>query len=134
MTDCLINDPAAKRRYYRDIFLSTGIYMVLLLISVHLLRRDMVSGPWKYIVAVMPALPMFMVPRAVIRSFAFMDELQRRIQLESLAFAFTLTALLTLTYGFLENAGLPQLSWIWVWPLMGFLWAVGIAVAKRRYQ
>lgn len=134
MNDCFVNDPAAKRRYYREIFTSVGIYSVLLLISVYVLKRELVGPPLSYLVAVMPVVPMLMVPRAVIRSFAAMDELQRRIQLEALAFAAMMLSLLTLTCGFLENAGLPRLSWIWIWPLLGILWRIGLSVAKRRYQ
>jgi hypothetical protein len=63
-----------------------------------------------------------------------MDELQRRIQLESLAFGFAAAAIATFTYGFLQNAGLPEVSWVWVWPVMAVCWMVGQLVARRRYR
>jgi len=63
-----------------------------------------------------------------------MDELQRRIHLEALGFAFGATAILTFAYGFLENAGLPRLSYIWILPAMVVLWGVGAAVASWRYR
>ena len=66
--------------------------------------------------------------------FRELDELQRRIQLEGLAFGFTATAVLTLSYGFLQNAGLPQVNWVWVWPVMGACWSLGLAIARRRYR
>ena len=55
-------------------------------------------------------------------------------QLESLAFGFAGAAALTLTYGFLQNAGLPEVSWIWVWPVMAVCWIIGSLIARRRYR
>jgi hypothetical protein len=63
-----------------------------------------------------------------------MDELQRRIQLEALALASDGTALLTFSYGFLENVGFPHLSLFWVLPLMCALWGLGAGVAGRKYR
>jgi len=63
-----------------------------------------------------------------------MDELGQRIQLEALAFGFGAAGMLTFAYGFLENAGFPQLSYIWVFPLMIALWSIGGAIAYYRYR
>jgi len=71
---------------------------------------------------------------AAIRYVRGLDELQRRIQFEGLAFSFLATCLLALTWGFLQNAGLPQADIIWVAPVLIFLWGVGACVAKWRYQ
>jgi hypothetical protein len=63
-----------------------------------------------------------------------MDELQRRLHLEALGFAFGASAILTFAYGLMENAGLPRLSYIWVLPAMVLLWGLGAAVASWRYR
>jgi len=64
-----------------------------------------------------------------------MDELQRKIQLEAMAFAFALTAVLSLAYGFLELfANFPEVNWVWVWPLLGACQAAGIVMGRRRYR
>ena len=70
----------------------------------------------------------------ILRELRRMDELQRRIQLEALGFAFAGTALLTFSYGFLEGLGYPRLSMFTVWPVMAALWIVGLLMARRRYQ
>ena len=62
-----------------------------------------------------------------------MDELQQRLEVEALAFAFGGTALITFAYGFLQDAGFPDLNWFYVWPLMGGLWIVGGFIARRRW-
>ena len=133
MIGCMTTNPEANRRYKREIGISMTIYVLLVFITVYLIKHGM-AAPWTYVVATLPVFPALMVPVAINRFFRSMDELQRRIQLEGLAFAFTLTAILTLSYGFLQNAGLPDISWIWIWPLMGFLWAIGLGIARRRYR
>jgi hypothetical protein len=110
-----------------------AVYVVFLFLSLRWLGRHP-SAPWIYGIALLPVLPTLFVPMSVVRYLREIDELQRKIQLEALAFAFTGTALTTLSYGFLENAGLPDLSWVWVWPLMALLWVVGLVVAKKRYS
>jgi hypothetical protein len=70
-----------------------------------------------------------------IASLRRLDELQRRIQLEALALAFFGTGVLGAGYGFLQNAGLPEIDWgAILWPTMVGLWAVGFVLANRRYR
>jgi hypothetical protein len=123
--------PAAK--YAVWMIVSFALYAAALIISLTWLKAGM-EGPWKYAVAVLPVLPALGVPLAVVRYCQSMDELQRRIQLESLTFGFASAAIATFTYGFLQNAGLPDVSWVWVWPVMGVCWMVGQLVARWRYR
>ncbi|MGH2491171.1 MAG: hypothetical protein ACRDF9_06635 [Candidatus Limnocylindria bacterium] len=44
---------------------------------------------------------------------------------EAVAFAFAATALLTFTYGLLENIAFPRISLTWILPLMIVLWTLG---------
>jgi hypothetical protein len=53
-----------------------------------------------------------------------MDEFVRLRSLQALALAGGVTAGFTLTYGFLENAGLPRISAFTVWMVFGGSWAV----------
>ena len=71
---------------------------------------------------------------AIVRMMRTLDEMHLRIQFEALGFAFAASALLTFSYGFLENVGFPHISWICVWPVMGLMWMIGLALARRRYQ
>ena len=90
--------------------------------------------PRKYVVALLPVLPALWFATLFARHFGEMDELQRKIQLEALAFAFSAAVILTLGYGFLQHAGCPIPNWVWVWPLMGTCWVIGKFVAQRRYR
>jgi hypothetical protein len=91
-------------------------------------------GIWRLPVALTPMVPALFIARSVVRLFSSGDELQIKIQMQSLAFAFVGTVLLTLTYGFLQMAGVPTANWIWVWPLMGTLLIIGKLIAKRQYR
>ena len=71
----------------------------------------------------------------IVRGIRRLDELQQKIQLEALAFAFAGTGLLGTSYAFLVNAGLPDIDWgTLVWPAMTALWAFGVLLASRRYR
>ncbi|MFQ5678066.1 MAG: hypothetical protein ACE5HP_01245 [Gemmatimonadota bacterium] len=62
------------------------------------------------------------------------DELQRRIRLEALSFAFWSTAVATFSYSFLHDAGLPEVDYAMIFPAMMLLYALGTGVAWRRYR
>ena len=68
------------------------------------------------------------------RMFRSLDELQRRIQLEAVGFSFLATCLITLTWAFQQNAGLPRFDVSFVAPLLILLWSLGLGIARRRYQ
>jgi Kef-type K+ transport system membrane component KefB len=72
---------------------------------------------------------------SVFVSLRRLDELEQRIQYESLALAFAATAIVLTMYGFLERAGLPQVHWaLWIYPLMFGFWGVSWAIVVRRYR
>lgn len=108
-------------------------YVVVLVGSELLLKAAGTAG-WRYPVALLPVLPLGFAMLAYVRFLRRMDELQRRIQLDALTYSFGASALITIAYGFLEQAGLPAVSWVWVAPLMIVLWGASVAVASRRYS
>jgi hypothetical protein len=122
----------AARAYTRELGLAMAAYVVVVLISIKLVGG--LDQPIKTIVALTPLVPATLALFAYLRFLSRMDELGRRIQLEALAFGFGAAGILTFAYGFLENADFPQLSYIWVFPLMIALWGVGGAIASYRYR
>jgi len=120
-------------KYLARILGATALYGAAVFVSLRLLRHEP-PAMWRYPIAVLPVLPALLIPAAALKFFREMDEMQRRIQLEGLAFGFVAAAVLTLTCGFLGNAGLPQPNWIWVWPVMGVCWSLGLVLARRRYK
>lgn len=117
----------------RNLWVAFGLYAVIVLLSIASIARFHL-GWWRIPVALLPVLPCLLIVREMVAFFNKCDEMQVRIHLQALAFAFAGTAVLTLTYGFLQNVGFPNLNWVWVWPLMGVLWSIGQAMAKRKYR
>jgi hypothetical protein len=71
-----------------------------------------------------------------IRAIRGADELERRIQLESLAVAFPLGLLLLSTLGLVQRAvtlNFENWSYNHVWPMFIILYFIGVIVARRRY-
>jgi len=122
------------RRYLLELLAAMSLYVLLLFLSIHLLTRQNFSQPLLTLVAVMPAFPLFLVMAAVIRFGNSIDELQRRIHMEALAFAGGATALVAITYGFLENAGFPRLPAYWVFVSVNIFWIIARPFIGRRYS
>jgi hypothetical protein len=120
------------KRYLKEFIPAMAAYVFIVYVSVWLLKHHEHS-PLRFLLAVLPVIPAAFAMWAAIRYFRGLDELQRRIQFEGLAFSFLATCLIALSWGFLQNAGLPHADVIWVAPLLIGLWGVGTCVAKLRY-
>jgi hypothetical protein len=127
-----MSQAAASRAYTREFLIAMAAYVVAVLVTVHFTPD--VDAAIRAPFVLIPLIPSAFALRAYLRFLGRMDELGRRIQLEALAIGFGAAGMLTFAYGFLENAGFPQLSYVFVFPLMIFLWGIGGAVASRHYQ
>jgi ABC-type cobalamin transport system permease subunit len=123
-----------SKKFYLQFAVAIAVYSMVLVGSIYWLKLGHPASPWKWLIAVMPVFPAILIPAAVVRFFRDLDEFQQKVQLEGLAFGFTGAAVLTLAFGFLENAGMPRLSWVWVWPVMSVCWVAGILFAIARYK
>lgn len=113
----------AGRQYLRELFGSIAIYIALLIPSVTY-GPALEAGPLRTAVLLVPMLGFLLMIWAVARHLGRMDEYQRRVALETFAMAAAITAGVTFSYGFLENAGYPRLSMFTVWGVMGASWLV----------
>jgi hypothetical protein len=119
------------KRYLREFGGSMALYSVMVPISMRLLRGHE-HTPLGYCIAFLPIIPSALW--AFMRMFRGLDELQRKIQFEAVGFSFLATCLITLTWAFQQNAGLPRFDVSWVAPLLILLWSLGLGIAKRRYE
>jgi hypothetical protein len=123
----------ATRRYLVEMALFTLAYMLVLAVSIWALERGL-QGWVKTAVALAPVLPVLGIFFSVGRFLSRVDELTRRITLESLGIAGGVTALSAVTYGFLENAGLPHLTAWWTWSVFMFSWLIANVFVSRYYR
>ena len=123
----------AGKTYLQRFIGAMLLYIVVLVLSIVLLR-NLGESPLRFPAAILPLFPIVLGLIAFLRFFGELDELQKRIQLDALAFSFVTTGLLTFSYGLLENAGLPQIPFTAVFPLMIALWGLGSVIASWRYR
>ncbi len=124
---------ANAKRYLKEFGGAMAGYSALVPISIWLLRGHEHTA-LGYAIAFLPIIPSALALWAFMRMFRGLDELQRRIQLEAVAFSFLGTCFITLTWAFQQNAGLPRFDVSWVAPLLILLWGLGVGIAKRRYE
>lgn len=123
----------ATRRYARDFTVTMIAYVIVIIIS-RLTLNKLEDSPWRFVIALLPMLPVIFLIVAFMRYLTAIDELQQKIQLHAIGFAAGATGLLTFAYGFLELAGLPQFSTFLIFPMMIVLWGLGLSYFSRRYQ
>lgn len=127
--------PAVRRRYLREFLPAMGAYVLAVFASLWVLQHVDAALP-RALVALLPVLPIGFALRAIMRFVRGVDEMQQRIELESIAFATALVSLLYLAGGFLQLArviDLPAgLAMTMVFPLTcGVYGAAKLVVAGR---
>ena len=103
-----------------------------------LLLESATGAPWLRVVAALAPTPIAGVALlTIVRGARALDELEKRIQLEALAFAFVVAVLLLMTLGLMEMAvTLNRNDWSYrhVWAMLPLLYFAGLVIARRRYS
>lgn len=124
----------AARRYKVQVAINMATYVAILFASIEALNRLNPQGALRYALILAPLVPVALLVPAVVRYFRESDELERRIVTEAFAIGATVTAMLSVTYGFLENTGLPHLSAWWTWTVVMGASLVARLLLNRRYR
>jgi hypothetical protein len=98
-----------------------------------LLRHGWLSADLRFL-TLLPLAPMMFFLIAVAKAILRMDEMQRRIVLESIAIAFVLTLGLTLIFIGLERAQIYKARWDDLGTDMMFFWACAYIFSAWRYR
>jgi hypothetical protein len=121
------------RRQLLDVLLPMAVYAAVLLPSCRYLKANP-DSPWRVPVAIAPVVPIAFIVLTSVKRVRQMDELAQRKYLEAGAFAYPAMVVLSITYGFLQNAGLPAVNWMYVGVCMFLLFGVGQIFAWLRYR
>jgi hypothetical protein len=124
----------AHRVYLRDLMLTMGAYVVILIIAVAWVNILPKENGWRYVIILAPVLPLLAALLVFMRWLRQVDEFERKLNFEAFGFSMAVTMIITITLGFLERAGFPHIDLIWIPPLMIFLWGLGLTLARRRYK
>jgi hypothetical protein len=126
------------RRYLRWLLVSMSMYASLLVTSLSLLRRipdDALA--LRAGLGLLPALPLLLLIWAFVRYIREADEMQRHIELQSVALAAMATGIGFMVLGFLANAGVFDLNGglvaILVLPALFGTYGIAKAFVHRSY-
>lgn len=123
---------AALFRYRTRFLLAMAAYSLLVVLMLRLAKQ--VEPAWlKAIVVLVPMVPILVALSEMLRFFASLDELERRVQFTAVTTAAILTCLLTFAWGLLEIAGMPRAPVVMVLPLFCGIYGPAVWWAKRKY-
>lgn len=121
------------RRYLSRVLIAC-VLVVGISFSTRLLGLEKGSG-MRIAIGVVQAVIFGYIIGITVATIRRLDELQYRIQLEAIAFAFAATGIAVTGWGFMTKAGLPSVDWgPETWLMMVLFWAVGIWLTRRRYE
>ncbi|AAW73639.1 conserved hypothetical protein [Xanthomonas oryzae pv. oryzae KACC 10331] len=134
---CDTTRPALARRYHREFGVPMLLYVVVMLFWRYLLAH--VGPDWaRVLIALLPAVLVVLVIRAVARYVRDSDEMQRRIELEAIAIAAGLVSGAYMTAGFLQAAELIEVpasaAMLWVFPLLCAIYGITKSIHARRFE
>lgn len=123
---------AARKRYATRFIASMSVYAALIVLMLRLVKR--VDPLWaKAILVLVPMVPILVALSEMLRFFASLDELERRVQFEAVTTAAILTCMLSFAWGLLELAGLPRLPVVMVLPMFCGIYGPAVWWATRKY-
>ena len=111
------------RKYLMEFGGAMIAYVVVLYVSLTF-AKQLEAGFARNLVLLSPMAPIGLAIWAYMRQLRRVDEFVRLRSLQALAVAGGIVAGFSITYGFLENAGLPRVSMFTVWAVFGVSWAV----------
>lgn len=121
-----------KSNRIRPLLVPLILYIGLLVFSTSWLNANPDSA-WQIPVASLPLFPGAAILWGILRIVAQMDELERKILLEGTAVGFVGTLIIVISFGLLQDAGVPPLKQIHIALIMVILAAVGKLRAARKY-
>ncbi|KGU57272.1 membrane protein [Xanthomonas phaseoli pv. phaseoli] len=129
--------PMLAQRYYREFGIPMVLYVLVMLFWRYLLGQ--VGSNWaRVLIALLPAVLIVLVIRAVARYVRDSDEMQRRIELEAIAIAAGLVSGAYMTAGFLQAAELIDVpasaAMLWVFPLLCAIYGITKSIHARRFE
>ena len=126
----------AERNYMRRLLWTMGVYMVLILVTTHLVRREHVTGVLLYVLALVPVLPVLRLLQVLALYIQEeKDEFVRMLVVRSILFATAAVLVVSAFTDFLRSytptgAPAPFLVFTVFWVVFGV--AQGIQSAMYR--
>ncbi len=113
------------------------VWILTYFVSRGVLETADLSSTARIVVALIPAIPFAAFLWLWITNIGQLDEMERKIQMEALAFAFPMAILLLMVLGLLQLAiPLSPEDWSYrhVWSFLPLFYFAGLALAWRKYK
>jgi hypothetical protein len=127
---------SAGRRYIRRYVAAMVAYGVILFLVLRLLHNTAPPAPLKYLIAILPALPVLGVIWALGRFLVEeTDEVVRAKMIQQLLWSAAATLSAATLWGFLEAlADAPHLRAYWVFPVFCLAMLLSLPFVQRKYR
>lgn len=122
-----------RAQYIRPLLIPLILYIGLLAIAVTW-APDMQPSGLRYFIALLPMIPGLFLAFGILNVTTKIDEMERRILLQAVAFSFIITLILLLSFGLLGLVGVQQPSTIMIAFIMCMLLIVGKLWGNWRYR
>ena len=123
--------PPKVKKYTKRMILGIVAYILGIDLLNHI---PMPSAPYKYLLVLLPILPVIYICFAIIRFMAESDEMWRKIYMEAMAFSGLATGFTCISYLFLHDVGAPAFHAEWAYYLMWIYFLIGKFFSSRRYK
>ena len=122
-----------RAQLIRPLLIPLILYLGFLAIAVNW-APVMEPSTWRYIIALLPMIPGIFLAFGILRITSKIDEMERRILLEAVAFSFILTFILLLSFALLGLVGVQQPNTIMITFIMCMLLIIGKLWGNWRYR
>lgn len=122
-----------KMRSVVRALIAVAVYLAVLYTCMWFIENHSDSN-WVVPVAMVPIVGIALALSYAMRYVRGMDELQRKMHLEALAFAFCTQWFILISYGFLRLMGITLFEAEVLAPIMMLLWCSGLMMAMWRYR
>ena len=125
------------RRSSIPVLSSAVLWFLLYFAARVLLKRDDLEAWARVVIALVPLVPFAFCLLSIVRAIRAMDEMERKIHLEALAFAYPLATFLLMTLALMQRAvslSFEDWSYAHVWFYLPVFYLFGLMRAARRYE
>jgi hypothetical protein len=102
--------------------------------ALHYFFKDKEHSPCRFLLILLPVLPLLYIAATIIRYISEMDEMWRMIITEALAFSAIATGFTCISYLFLHDIGAPEFRAYWAFDIMWAYYGIGLFFSWRRYK
>ena len=124
----------AARRHGRRVLLGSLVYAAVLFPTVYIIKHGFVTGPWRMLLAIGPALPLVAMFGSYARYLSEeTDEYIRMTVVRQILSATTVTMVCAVVWGFLSDlGGAPPIATYWIAFVWVFAQGVSAIIEKVR--